>query len=54
MVFWARPPEHVIRLSAKLQDMLKEVAPSKYFLVELFKRLRILMRGCRYLAYAHA
>jgi hypothetical protein len=27
MVFWARPPVHVIELAAKLQDMLKQKAP---------------------------
>lgn len=28
LVFWARPPEHVIRLAAKIQELLKEKAPS--------------------------
>ncbi len=28
-VLWARPPEHVIRLAARLQAMLKEAAPSR-------------------------
>ncbi|CAM1501073.1 Fc.00g102350.m01.CDS01 [Cosmosporella sp. VM-42] len=27
LVFWARPPDHVVRLAAKIQEMLKEVAP---------------------------
>ena len=29
LVFWARPPDHVIRLAAHLQTMLREAAPSK-------------------------
>lgn len=29
LVFWARPPDHVIRLAAHLQAMLKKAAPSK-------------------------
>lgn len=27
LVLWARPPEHVIQLAAKLQSLLKDVAP---------------------------
>ncbi|KAF4464420.1 ureidoglycolate hydrolase [Fusarium albosuccineum] len=27
LVFWARPPDHVVRLAAKLQELLKEAAP---------------------------
>lgn len=29
LVFWVRPPEHVIKLAAKLQQMLQKVAPGK-------------------------
>lgn len=28
LVFWARPPDHVIKLASKIQSLLKEVAPS--------------------------
>ena len=31
LVFWARPPIHVIRLAAKVQDMLKAAAPGELF-----------------------
>lgn len=29
LVLWARPPDHVVRLAAKLQEMLKETAPGR-------------------------
>ncbi len=29
LVLWARPPEHVIQLAARLQQLLKEKAPGK-------------------------
>lgn len=29
MTLWARPPEHILKLAAKLQDELKAQAPSK-------------------------
>jgi hypothetical protein len=29
LVFWARPPEHVLKLAAKLQQMLQKTAPGK-------------------------
>ena len=29
LVFWARPPDHVVKLAARIQMMLKEAAPSK-------------------------
>ncbi len=29
LVFWARPPDHVIKLASHLQQRLKEAAPSK-------------------------
>ncbi|KAF7560483.1 hypothetical protein G7046_g3671 [Stylonectria norvegica] len=32
MVFWSRPPDHVIRLAAKIQDLLKEAAPGSWFM----------------------
>lgn len=28
LVFWARPPDHIVKLSAHLQALLKKVAPS--------------------------
>lgn len=28
LVFWARPPEHIIKLASKIQSLLKEAAPS--------------------------
>jgi hypothetical protein len=28
-VFWARPPEHIIQLAAKIQALLKKVAPGE-------------------------
>ncbi|KAH6899874.1 RNA ligase/cyclic nucleotide phosphodiesterase [Thelonectria olida] len=28
LVLWARPPDHIVRLAAKLQDMLRQAAPS--------------------------
>lgn len=28
LVFWARPPEHVLKLANYLQSLLKEAAPS--------------------------
>lgn len=28
LVFWARPPEHIIQLASKIQSLLKEAAPS--------------------------
>ncbi|OHE91979.1 hypothetical protein CORC01_12715 [Colletotrichum orchidophilum] len=28
LVFWARPPDHIVRLSAHLQSLLKKAAPS--------------------------
>ncbi len=31
LVFWARPPDHVLKLVARLQTLLREAAPSKYF-----------------------
>ncbi|OAA46047.1 RNA ligase/cyclic nucleotide phosphodiesterase [Metarhizium rileyi] len=27
LVFWARPPDHIVRLAARLQDMLRKAAP---------------------------
>lgn len=30
MVLWARPPEHILKLAAQLQMMLKDIAPSKW------------------------
>jgi hypothetical protein len=39
LVFWARPPEHVIRLAAKIQQLLKEKAPS-----ELLRRSTLLLK----------
>jgi hypothetical protein len=32
LVFWARPPDHIIRLAAKVNEMLKKAAPSKSIL----------------------
>lgn len=29
LVFWARPPDHVVQLAVHIQGMLKEAAPSK-------------------------
>jgi hypothetical protein len=29
LVFWSRPPEHIIKLAAKIQQMLKDVAPGE-------------------------
>ncbi|KAH7326110.1 60S ribosomal protein L44 [Stachybotrys elegans] len=31
-VIWARPPDHIIQLAAKLQDMLKQAAPSVWLM----------------------
>lgn len=28
LVYWARPPEHIIKLASKIQSSLKEAAPS--------------------------
>ncbi|CCF37117.1 hypothetical protein CH063_08534 [Colletotrichum higginsianum] len=28
-VFWARPPDHIVRLAAYVQALLKKAAPSK-------------------------
>lgn len=28
LVFWARPPDHVLLLASRVQNMLKEIAPS--------------------------
>lgn len=28
LVFWARPPEHIIKLASKIQSLLKEAAPN--------------------------
>lgn len=28
LVFWARPPDHIIKLASKIQSLLKDVAPS--------------------------
>lgn len=28
LVFWARPPDHIIKLASKIQSLLKEAAPS--------------------------
>lgn len=28
MVFWARPPNHIVQLATHLQSLLKDVAPS--------------------------
>jgi hypothetical protein len=30
LVYWARPPDHVIRLAVHLQTLLKKAAPSEY------------------------
>lgn len=30
LVFWARPPEHVVKLAAHLQSLLKKAAPSRW------------------------
>ncbi|KAM0415742.1 hypothetical protein ACHAPT_013290 [Fusarium lateritium] len=32
LVFWARPPDHVIRLAAKLQELLKQAAPNVWLM----------------------
>ncbi|KAK3937393.1 RNA ligase/cyclic nucleotide phosphodiesterase [Diplogelasinospora grovesii] len=32
LVFWARPPEHVIQLAVHLQNLLKEAAPSLWLM----------------------
>ncbi|GAB0138524.1 hypothetical protein EsDP_00006757 [Epichloe bromicola] len=32
LVFWARPPDHVVLLAARLQDMLKKVAPGLWLM----------------------
>lgn len=29
LVFWARPPNHVLELASRLQSMLREACPSK-------------------------
>lgn len=29
LVFWARPPEHIVKLASHLQAVLKKAAPSK-------------------------
>jgi len=29
LVFWARPPHHILKLAAHLQELLKKAAPSK-------------------------
>jgi hypothetical protein len=29
LVFWARPPDHVVKLATHLQGLLKRAAPSK-------------------------
>lgn len=31
LVFWARPPDHIVRLAAKLQDLLKKAAPGEAY-----------------------
>ncbi|KAK4447864.1 RNA ligase/cyclic nucleotide phosphodiesterase [Podospora aff. communis PSN243] len=31
-VFWARPPDHVVRLAVHLQDLLKEAAPGMWLM----------------------
>lgn len=31
LVFWARPPDHIIKLASKIQSLLKEAAPSTSF-----------------------
>jgi hypothetical protein len=30
LVFWARPPDHVVKLASHLQTLLQEAAPSKH------------------------
>ncbi|KHN99429.1 RNA ligase/cyclic nucleotide phosphodiesterase [Metarhizium album ARSEF 1941] len=32
LVFWARPPDHVVRLAAKLQDLLSKAAPGMWLM----------------------
>ncbi|KAJ9141802.1 DNA repair protein RecO [Pleurostoma richardsiae] len=32
LVFWARPPEHVLQLAARLQSMLKKAAPNLWLM----------------------
>ncbi|KAI8725204.1 hypothetical protein NCS52_00091000 [Fusarium sp. LHS14.1] len=32
LVFWARPPDHVIRLAGKLQELLKQAAPNVWLM----------------------
>ncbi|KAF5025247.1 hypothetical protein F66182_2713 [Fusarium sp. NRRL 66182] len=32
LVFWARPPDHIIRLASKLQELLKQAAPSVWLM----------------------
>lgn len=29
LVFWARPPDHIIRLASKVNELLKKAAPGK-------------------------
>lgn len=38
LVFWARPPDHVLRLASHLQSELKKAAPGEFdiLLVNLF------------------
>ncbi len=30
LVFWARPPDHVVKLASHLQMLLRQAAPSKH------------------------
>lgn len=31
LVFWARPPDHIVQLAAKLQHLLKNAAPGEFY-----------------------
>jgi hypothetical protein len=39
LVVWARPPDHVLRLAGRVQEMLREAAPSEFFF--LFRALPV-------------
>lgn len=30
LVFWVRPPDHIIRLATKVNELLQKAAPSKW------------------------
>lgn len=32
LVFWARPPDHIVKLATHLQALLKKAAPSRFLL----------------------